>query len=285
MSLPYDLIARNDFIKIRPLETKFDNGVGVTGKFFEGTYLGTTVAIKKFYLVKLPHYFIQGFDAYYETSHPNILKFYGICPHPFYAIFELAPHSLMTFYTDFPLSWDNIYNFGNQIAIGVNYLLSKNLNHKRLKSSNIFVTNNLVIKLADFESTQIKLECVARKNSSIRWRAPETFTREYAGVINNVDVQKADVYSFGMVLWEMSARKKPYSSYTEIAAIQMISVDKIKETIEFGWPYHFKKLLQDCWDTPITRPDFNAIIARFTTPEFNIEHAKLVPVQGFNVAK
>uniref|UniRef100_A0A6C0CAN6 Protein kinase domain-containing protein n=1 Tax=viral metagenome TaxID=1070528 RepID=A0A6C0CAN6_9ZZZZ len=263
--------------------------IGGSGPFcdiFEGKFKDQVVAIKMYKMKELPKHLYKEFDIYKNTSHPNILKFYGMCPYVFFTVFELAPHSLASFYNNFVLSWENIYNFGNQMALAMDYLFSNRINHKHLKSSNIFVTNDLVIKVADFSLTKTKLEhstigAFKCGQVSVRWRAPETFQREYAKHYENIEiVQLNDVYSYAMLLWEMRKRKIPFVTYDEMAVVHLLNMGT-QEEIDFSWPQHFKKLLRDCWCIPaFDRPTFQQIIARFSS-EFDIENAKLAPVEGF----
>lgn len=289
MQNPGRIIQNNELTK-EPLLSygDYQKGNGSFGDVHPGKWRGTSVAIKFWHLKSLPGHLISEFNPYNELSHPNLLSFYGIVVKPgkFAMVTELMPSSLYKFYKEHPLEWGNIYNFAEQIARGLSYLHYKGVAHKHLKSSNIFVTNELVIKISDFGLSKIKLESSSNGakgdgEATVRWRAPETFTREYARIKDTLDAQKsADIYSYGLVVWEMKTRKKPFDTHTETSVVQLLSMGT-REEIEFAWPSAFRTLLSNCWSfVPTSRPSIDAILDTLTK-EFNLVDARKAPVEGF----
>jgi serine/threonine protein kinase len=265
-------------------------GKGPFAESHIGTFRNSLVAIKVFYLKTLPNHLMKECEIYSNTSHPNLLHFYGICniPGKFYMVTELMPFSLRKFYHEFTLSWDNIFNFAEQIANGLSYLHSRNYSHKHLKSNNIFLNNDLIIKIADYDLSKIKLESssIGFKDgleATVRWRAPESFTREYPKFKDIIGAQKAaDIYSYGLLLWEMPSRKIPFDTYTESSVVQLLSM-ATRVDINDEWPGHFKQLLNNCWKfSPTDRPSIDEILITLQSPEFNISSARLAVVDGFN---
>lgn len=264
------------------------HGKASFGNVYAGKKQGEPVAIKVFHLRYLPNHLAGEFDTYNQVSHPNILAFYGICDQPgkFSMVTALMPFNLARFYNENELSMENIYNFAEQIAQGLSYLHSKEIAHKHLKSTNIFIDNDLTIKISDFGLSKIKIESAGRGGASegatVRWRAPETFTREYFRIKDTFKAQSAaDVYSYGLLLWEMKARKKPFATHSEASVVQLLSAAQ-REEIDNKWPQHFKDLLTECWAfVPGSRPLIDAIITKLHGPEFNIQEAKKAPFANF----
>ena len=58
-------------------------------------------------------------------------------------------------------------------------------------------------KLADFGWTRIKANVMTAKIGTYQWMAPEVIT-------SHKYTEKADVFSFGVLLWELATRKPPY---------------------------------------------------------------------------
>ena len=94
-----------------------------------------------------------------------------------------------------------------ETARGVHYLHSFKppILHRDLKSLNLLLDECFRIKLADFGWTRVMAESMTGKIGTYQWMAPE--------VINNEKyTEKADVYSFGIILWEIASREPPYKN-------------------------------------------------------------------------
>mmetsp|Transcript_41089 Transcript_41089/g.36427 ORF Transcript_41089/g.36427 Transcript_41089/m.36427 type:complete len:111 (-) Transcript_41089:248-580(-) len=93
------------------------------------------------------------------------------------------------------------------MSLGMKYLHGKALLHCDLKSPNILLDENRAVKLADFGLSSSKARFQKRKKfkriGTPHWMAPEIMREE------GYD-EASDVYSYGMILWEMIARKIPY---------------------------------------------------------------------------
>jgi serine/threonine protein kinase len=247
------------------------------------------VAIKKCHLQTLPPSLTTEFELYYALgNHPNLLQFHGICNQPenFSMVTEFIPFSLNKFYTNYHLSWENIYNFGEQIASGLSFLHSRGFGHKHLKSNNVFVTKNLIIKLSDFGLSRLKLECLsngaAKAEVSVRWRAPETFTRDYTKIRDSLEAQKpADMYSYGVLLWEMATRQKPFHIYSEKKVAELLNLGT-REEVPIIWPAHLKTIILNLWSySPVSRPTAEQVLKLLQDPIFNITQARQAPVLGY----
>lgn len=75
---------------------------------------------------------------------------------------------------------------------------------------------------------------------------------------------KVDVYSYGIIIWEISARRTPYGDMTQQQIGFYVTVKKgrpDKSLISSDTPQALIKLMEQCWDDdPNNRPTFEQII-------------------------
>lgn len=104
-----------------------------------------------------------------------------------------------------------IISFCLDIAVGMVYLHGKFIIHCDLKSSNLLINQNWKVKISDFGLSQIiKLRQAkskkAMKMGAPQWMAPQIMRGEKYEFAS-------DVYSFGIVLWELMTCQIPFREY------------------------------------------------------------------------
>lgn len=163
-----------------------------------------------------------------NTRHPNILLFYGYVLKPRLVIVtqwckgqSLYKHLHVQDGRDYTNC--EIKNIVMGIAQGMDYLHAKNIIHRDLKSNNVFIhdEDNMTVKIGDFGLATFKTryegdQQIYHPTGSILWMAPEIIKTE-PGV--NPFTYQSDVYSFGIVIYEMLTRKLPYFDFKRKAAL------------------------------------------------------------------
>ncbi|KAK9306325.1 hypothetical protein QLX08_003018 [Tetragonisca angustula] len=151
-----------------------------------------------------------------KTRHVNILLFMGCVSKPQLAIVtqwcegsSLYKH-LHVFETKFDLF--TLIEIGRQTAQGMDYLHAKNIIHRDLKSNNIFLHDDLTVKIGDFGLATAKTRWSGSQqfhqpSGSILWMAPEVIRMQE----ENPYSFQSDVYAFGVVLFELLSGQLPYS--------------------------------------------------------------------------
>lgn len=148
----------------------------------------------------------------------------------------------------------DLLSYSYQIANGMEYLASKNLLHRDLAVRNLLLTDNHVVKICDFglarhdESYQIKKLDVPLP---VRWMALES-------ILDQEYTVKSDVWSFGVVLWEIFALGElPYSGQQiNRSFIQWLKAGNRLERPRNS-PKEIYDLMLKCWSRdPKSRPSF-----------------------------
>ena len=74
---------------------------------------------------------------------------------------------------------------------------------------------------------------------------------------------KADVYSFGIILWELNAGKKPFVGLNRELFYERVVHGGERPPLSKKWPSELCKVISDCWDAEIeNRPPFGAVVER-----------------------
>jgi serine/threonine protein kinase len=92
---------------------------------------------------------------------------------------------------------------------GMHFLHSSGIVHRDLKSLNLLLDSKWNVKVSDFGLTAFKEDMkkggAKEIAGSVHWTAPEILNEA-----PDVDFILADVYSFGVILWELLTREQPY---------------------------------------------------------------------------
>ena len=101
--------------------------------------------------------------------------------------------------------------------------------HRDLKSLNILLDYSGNAKLADFGWTRIKASVMTSKIGTYQWMAPEV-------IAGFKYTEKADVFSFGVILWELATRKPPYYGIDGTEVSKSVYDAQAEQSTELGEP-------------------------------------------------
>jgi len=190
-------------------------------------------------------------------NHRNICRIVGAClgpPQAFICYEYLTGGSLWKLIHDQNSSYDYL-KLASDVACGMKFLHSNNILHRDLKSANVLLDGTGLCKVSDFGlSCRLLLDRnLTAETGTYRWMAPEVIRHESYGT-------PADVYSFGVLLWELLVRDQPYSGMTPIQAAFGVAKDHLRPKLSSSLPARTRALMQRCWHpVPSMRPPFQEI--------------------------
>jgi serine/threonine protein kinase len=112
------------------------------------------------------------------------------------------------------------------------------------------------VKVADFGLARIKEEnATMTRCGTPCWTAPEIIRGDKYG-------EKADVYSFGIIMWEVLTRRQPFAG-RNFMGVSLDVLEGRRPQIPQECPPAFKKLMNKCWHAdPLRRPNMEDALAR-----------------------
>uniref|UniRef100_A0A1A9X2U1 receptor protein-tyrosine kinase n=1 Tax=Glossina brevipalpis TaxID=37001 RepID=A0A1A9X2U1_9MUSC len=218
-------------------------------------------------------------------KHINIINLLGCCSQngPLWVIVEFAPHGNLK---DFlkknrPLSgWGNssiegsgeyledkpqltekhLVSFAFQIARGMEYLASRRCIHRDLAARNVLVSNDYVMKIADFGlARDVQDTDYYRKKTNgrlpIKWMAPESLQDKFYD-------SQSDVWSYGVLLWEiMTYGDQPYPNVMSAEELYSFLITGQRMEKPFRCSLNIYMLMRQCWHFDSNaRPTFSEIV-------------------------
>uniref|UniRef100_A0A8C3A011 non-specific serine/threonine protein kinase n=1 Tax=Cyclopterus lumpus TaxID=8103 RepID=A0A8C3A011_CYCLU len=233
-------------------------GSGSFGTVFKGKWHGD-VAVKMLNVTAPTPQQLQAFKnevgVLRKTRHVNILLFMGYTTKPQLAIVtqwcegSSLYHHLHIIETKFEMI--KLIDIARQTAQGMDYLHAKSIIHRDLKSNNIFLHEDLTVKIGDFGLATVKSRWSGshqfeQLSGSILWMAPEVIRLQD----KNPYSFQSDVYAFGVVLYELMSGALPYSNINNRDQIIFmvgrgyLSPDLSK--VRSNCPKAMKRLMADC---------------------------------------
>ncbi|XP_075100655.1 uncharacterized protein LOC107800226 isoform X3 [Nicotiana tabacum] len=243
-------------------------GQGSCGTVYHGLWFGSDVAVKVFskqeYSDEVIYSFRQEVSLMKRLRHPNILLFMGAVTSsqhlcivteflPRGSLFRLLQRNASK------LEWRRRIHMALDIARGMNYLhhFSPPIIHRDLKSSNLLVDKNWTVKVGDFGLSRLKHETYLTTKSgkgTPQWMAPEVLRNEPSD-------EKADIYSFGVILWELATKKIPWENLNSMQVIGAVGFMNQQLDIPKDVNPQWASIIESCWHSePQLRPTFLELV-------------------------
>jgi tRNA A-37 threonylcarbamoyl transferase component Bud32 len=263
-------------------------GRGAEGAVHSGEWKGAEVAVKV--TTVTAGWLTEGTleeliaDAQSEAKmlaplrHPNVIVFFGVAVKSTSTAIDImtvlercqSSAEAWVLHTDVDISMRQKIGFIHGVAKGMAYLHARMVIHRDLKLANILLNDAFHPKIGDFGLSKKETTMdVAEKTGNVGtpvYMDPHMITEELTAVYTGL---KADIYSFGIIIWAVYSRAKPYAKLVKLRRLNMwtlmdaITNDGMRpnageddEAVQVQMPYGVQKLMQRCWhDDPDRRPD------------------------------
>ncbi|PRW44254.1 3-phosphoshikimate 1-carboxyvinyltransferase isoform A [Chlorella sorokiniana] len=285
----WQLAAAVDVIDFEELSFGKLLGAGAEGAVYAAWFLESPVAVKKFNRVEDSLHEVQMYLLL--GSHDNIVALRGLCQHEgsMYLVLEYCPRGTLDVLLHHTARnpWDpqKLLPLIRSIARGMHYLHSRNILHRDLKPANIFVGHGQLMKIGDFGMARIVDDAgppALRRLTpgvvgTLQYSAPELLNEDLRpqGTEDAEWALKLDVWSFGVTLWEILERRRPFEGLTQNAVQAQWMADPYSACLPpVRLPEHLDKpgkriyrgladLVEDCTRLdPFARPSFRDILLR-----------------------
>ncbi|XP_031474016.1 serine/threonine/tyrosine-protein kinase HT1-like isoform X1 [Nymphaea colorata] len=259
---------------------------GSNSRIYRGIYKQRAVAVK---MVRVPDnedgsrplidsQFNSEVALLSRLRHPNVIEFIAAYRKPpvYCIITEYMSQGTLRMYLHkkepYSLSNKMILKFALDISRGMQYLHAQGIVHRDLKSNNLLLNDELTVKVVDFGISCLDTQCHATKGfmGTYRWMAPEM-------IRGKTYTKKVDVYSFGIVLWELLTALVPFQGMTPVQAAFAVSEKNERPHIPDACSPEISNLIRQCWTAdPAKRPDFDFIVALLE--QYEEHHSNDVPL-------
>jgi len=255
-------------VKIEEIEQLENIGWGSTGVVKRCIWQEKEVAIKFMFPDTDAKKFKTELDHWCAIKHPNAVNVFAACTEQdnLCLVMEYMKEGSLKSYlhkknAGKPTSWPMLYRIALDIAFVLQHLHSINRVYRDLNSENVllqsldFEGHLPVAKICDLGDCKILSKVMTPNVGQIAYMAPEVFQGDSY-------TRKADVYSYGILLWEMIARQEPFGDESFLSEISNKVIDGVRPKLPVYCPPSVAQLIKECWhQDPDSRPSFSEIIS------------------------
>lgn len=243
-------------------------GQGQSGSVHLGNLNGKEVAVKVLHRRSLSPMELESFQrevfVLSNLSHPALLKLFGYTEEPpFLMVTEyMANGSLFSVLRKKPETLTPTVRtlIAMDVARGLEFLHGRGIIHRDMKSLNVLLDANNRAKIGDFGMARLQSKGIKTGMiGTAHWMAPEVLMS-----CPSYD-SKVDVYSYGILLWELLTGDMPYKDMNPAQVIGSVIHDQLRPPIPGDAPPKLAALIRKCWDAdPAQRPSMTRVVTQLS---------------------
>ncbi|KAF6164858.1 hypothetical protein GIB67_017061 [Kingdonia uniflora] len=258
-------------------EIEFAEQIGSNS--FKGVFKGRRVAIEKLrgcekgnsYEFELR----KDLLALMSCGHKSILQFYGLFINDTHGLCLVTKmmegasvHEVIQKGKKIQLK--EITRISVDVAEGLKFMNDHGVSYKDLNTQRILLDRQGNACIGNMDVAKVcstNGEVRDYETDGYRWLAPEIIAGDPESV---TETWMSNVYSFGMVLWEMITGEAAYSTYSPVQAAVGIAACGLRPDIPKDCPQTLRSLMMKCWNSsPSKRPQFSEIITILLRSNYN----------------
>ncbi|PKU80100.1 serine/threonine-protein kinase EDR1-like [Dendrobium catenatum] len=239
-------------------------GLGSYGEVYRADWNDKEVAVKKFldqdFYGDALDEFRSEVRIMRRLRHPNVVLFMGAVTRPpnLSIVSEFLPRGSLYRILHRPncqIDEKRRIKMALDVAKGMNCLHTSapTIVHRDLKSPNLLVDKNWTVKVCDFGLSRLKHNTFLSSKSTAgtpEWMAPEVLRNEPSN-------EKCDVYSFGVILWELATLRMPWKGMNPMQVVGAVGFQERRLEIPKEVDPLVARIIWECWQTePSLRPSF-----------------------------
>lgn len=251
-----------------PFEKQLLLGHGAFGAVYVCVHEGVRRACKVVQLerVKEPRLITNEIEIWKTLQHPNICRLHAVHyeKHAVYLICELALETLYQRHVRMRRlgakpRMVTLLRTWSQITAALAYLHARKLMHRDLKSENVLICDDEVLKVTDFGLAKAIVDGDQNHTSetgSYRWMSPEVIRHERYD-------ERCDIYSLAMLFYETLTLSVPFKSdMTPVQVALGVATQSMRPPLP-PLPTAVQTLIEACWSQDATaRPPSSQILLR-----------------------
>ncbi|PSR86196.1 Serine/threonine-protein kinase [Actinidia chinensis var. chinensis] len=243
---------------------------------FKGVYKGKRVGIEKLkgcdkgnsYAFELQKDLLE----LMTSGHKNILQFCGVCVDDVHGLCVVmkfmdggSVHDVMM--KNKKLQTKEIIRIAADVAEGIRFMNDHGVAYRDLNTQRILLDRHWNACLGDMgivSACKSVGEAMEYETDGYRWLAPEIIAGDPESV---TETWMSNVYSLGMVIWEMVTGEAAYSAYSPVQAAVGIAACGLRPEIPKECPQILRALMVKCWNNiPSKRPQLSEILSILLRP-------------------
>ncbi|EAY22444.1 TKL family protein kinase [Trichomonas vaginalis G3] len=154
-----------------------------------------------------------------------------------------------------------------QMARGLHKCQKQNIVHRDIKPGNVLIDEKFMPIICDFGIAGIIdfEHPMTRRCGTLAYMAPELYNSKFYDTY-------ADVFSYGIILYEMSEKKHAYDGETRESMKAILKDGHVRPKFSNKTPEKMRELIERCWDfNPDNRPSFGQIYKMFAEGKVGFE--------------